>query len=115
MWYVVESFILRNGMTPTACCAGNMKRPMNTNMAITQKRSPALIDFGLCITALSVQKGWQRALAITGAVLVSLFVSGGNYMPAFFNIMVLVAFAGIGVMKKRYELHIGFRKRLVIG
>lgn len=59
---------------------------------------------GMCITALSVEKTWQRALALVGAMLVSLFISGGNYMPAFFNIMVMVAFTGIGFMKRRFAL-----------
>ena len=64
----------------------------------------SFFSVGLCITALSVKKGWQRALAIVGASLVGLLISGGNYMPAFFNIMVMVAFTGIGFMKRRFEL-----------
>lgn len=61
-------------------------------------------SIGLCITALSVRKRWQRVLAIVAATLVSFVISGGNYMPAFFNLMVMVAFTGIGFLKRRPAL-----------
>ena len=59
---------------------------------------------GLCITALSAESRARCALAVAGAAVVSLIASGGNYMPAFFNLMSMAAFAGIGLLKRRPAL-----------
>lgn len=61
----------------------------------------AFLAVGMCITALTVEGGHRRALALAGATAVSFIVSGGNYMPAFFNLMVMAGFAAIGFAKRR--------------
>ena len=59
---------------------------------------------GMCLKALEADRPRQRACAAVGAAVVSFIVSGGNYMPAFFNLMVMASFAGIGLLRKRPAL-----------
>ena len=56
---------------------------------------------GLCITALTAERTRRNVLATLFATVLSFVVSGGNYSPAFFNLMLMFGFAVIAIRRKR--------------
>ncbi len=61
-------------------------------------------SIGLCLISLNHAQKTKSTIAAIVAALLCLIISGGNYMPAFFNVLLMIGFAFFGIKKKRFIL-----------
>ena len=66
----------------------------------------ALVTSGLCLMTLNSPRTVAPSAFVAGVL--GFFTSGGNLMPAFFNLLLMFAFAVLGIVRKRRLLLVPF-------